>query len=531
MTTPELITYIRERVAQGASSDLILKELIGVGWTRADAQEGLAVVVPNPVSIPTEKVIPQAQVMAASLSSVTTDVRLARDVAPIDTNPKVKVAPTPSPLSMATGSTVQEMTVGSAFKGTSFIGGAPVRPQPQAFPRPTSIPSSVVSPSPGSPASQLYPERIAKAVAATENLGYAGFWQRSLASLIDGAILSFILMVLLVAAVLFGKSSGQVGTFVLAAQLIWVLVGVLYFALGESSSAQATWGKRICGISLMRLDGGQVSFMRALGRYFAKILSSLILGVGFLMVGFTQKKQGLHDFVAGTVVIKRTSPRIWQGIVTLVVVWIIMAVSGGITAQVFVTDLLESFVEVSGGSKIPLSFSDFFSSKSVQTEPITKSSAASVTEEEYEQYVSSDPGSLSLNTVSAYKGSRTLVGPMVLAYQSFWIDVIAPMIPNIDSAQASSRVIIHHIWSKAGKDIYDPESPYEQDASYSNLQFEKRDEPIAHFHANRNLHIIDGAYESSISKIEGVLSLKLPLKGGGSFTRTYPFVLIRGQVL
>ena len=78
----------------------------------------------------------------------------------------------------------------------------------------------------------------------------------------------------------------------------------LYFALMESSSKQATLGKMALGIRVTDVNGNRIGFGRATGRHFAKILSGLILGIGFLMAAFTEKKQALHDMIAGTLVVK-----------------------------------------------------------------------------------------------------------------------------------------------------------------------------------------------------------------------------------
>jgi uncharacterized RDD family membrane protein YckC len=72
----------------------------------------------------------------------------------------------------------------------------------------------------------------------------------------------------------------------------------------ESSSMQATLGKMALGLKVTDLNGKQISFGKATGRYFAKIISAIILLIGFIMVAFTEKKQGLHDMIAGTLVVK-----------------------------------------------------------------------------------------------------------------------------------------------------------------------------------------------------------------------------------
>jgi len=76
----------------------------------------------------------------------------------------------------------------------------------------------------------------------------------------------------------------------------------LYEAFMESSSYQATVGKMIFGMKVTDLNGNRISFERATGRHFAKWLSGVILGIGYIMVAFTERKQGLHDILAGTLV-------------------------------------------------------------------------------------------------------------------------------------------------------------------------------------------------------------------------------------
>jgi len=76
----------------------------------------------------------------------------------------------------------------------------------------------------------------------------------------------------------------------------------LYEAFMESSSYQATLGKMIFGMKVTDLHGNRISFARATGRHFARWLSALILFIGYIMVGFTERKQGLHDLLAGTLV-------------------------------------------------------------------------------------------------------------------------------------------------------------------------------------------------------------------------------------
>jgi uncharacterized RDD family membrane protein YckC len=76
----------------------------------------------------------------------------------------------------------------------------------------------------------------------------------------------------------------------------------IYEAAMESSSKQATVGKMALGLKVTDLEGRRISFARATGRHFAKLISGMILLIGYIMAGFSQRKQALHDMIAGTLV-------------------------------------------------------------------------------------------------------------------------------------------------------------------------------------------------------------------------------------
>jgi uncharacterized RDD family membrane protein YckC len=78
----------------------------------------------------------------------------------------------------------------------------------------------------------------------------------------------------------------------------------LYFALMESYKG-ATVGKMAMGLKVTDMEGNQISFLKATGRYFGKIVSAMILSIGFIMAGFTEKKQALHDIMANCLVVKK----------------------------------------------------------------------------------------------------------------------------------------------------------------------------------------------------------------------------------
>jgi uncharacterized RDD family membrane protein YckC len=145
---------------------------------------------------------------------------------------------------------------------------------------------------------------------AAQAVGYGGFWIRVLAALIDGVIVrvvaapvALIFGGLGMAGMMTGLPHAGLGILGGGVTIILVLFGGwLYEALMESSSYQATIGKMILGMKVTDLYGKRISFGRATGRHFAKILSGMMLCIGFIMVGLTERKQGLHDLLAGTLV-------------------------------------------------------------------------------------------------------------------------------------------------------------------------------------------------------------------------------------
>jgi uncharacterized RDD family membrane protein YckC len=129
---------------------------------------------------------------------------------------------------------------------------------------------------------------------------YAGFWRRFAAYIIDNILISAVFW--LVALVL-GAIAGDGG--VIVAYILGTIGVFVYFAAMESSTSQATIGKIALGIQVTDLQGNRISFGKALGRNLAKILSALILYIGFIMAAFTARKQALHDMIAGTLVVKK----------------------------------------------------------------------------------------------------------------------------------------------------------------------------------------------------------------------------------
>ena len=150
------------------------------------------------------------------------------------------------------------------------------------------------------------------------NTNYAGFWLRLVAVIIDGIIigcLQSLVFVPLLAAVGLGIAGnmenmdmqdtgdmvGMLGVIVAAASAYWLLsicIQIFYYTLMESSKFQGTLGKMALGIKVTDMNGEKLDFVKAFVRNLCKIISNFTLLIGYIMAGFTEKKQALHDMIA-----------------------------------------------------------------------------------------------------------------------------------------------------------------------------------------------------------------------------------------
>jgi uncharacterized RDD family membrane protein YckC len=155
------------------------------------------------------------------------------------------------------------------------------------------------------------------------SVAYAGFWLRFVAYLIDQLVLGIPLLILFavlivvlgLSAALQGLHPGEspdeafaaIGAGVIFLGIaVFVVASWLYFALCESSTWQATPGKKVLGLFVTDLEGNRIAFPHASGRFFAKLVTGLIpFAIGYIMAGFTAKKQALHDMIAGCLVLRK----------------------------------------------------------------------------------------------------------------------------------------------------------------------------------------------------------------------------------
>jgi uncharacterized RDD family membrane protein YckC len=152
---------------------------------------------------------------------------------------------------------------------------------------------------------------------------YAGFWLRLVAHLIDGAVYGIVIGIIFLIPVAFlgvgffraltprMNRENPVFPLMFVSVVMFSMAAIfvlawLYSASMESSAYQGTLGKMALGLIVTDMQGGRISFGRASGRFFAKIITGLVpLLIGYIMAGFTERKQALHDIIAGCLVLKK----------------------------------------------------------------------------------------------------------------------------------------------------------------------------------------------------------------------------------
>lgn len=152
---------------------------------------------------------------------------------------------------------------------------------------------------------------------------YAGFWIRTGAYLIDSVIMAIPMFIGIFILSMMAASTGftdydpydpasaqpELPAGLLIGFVLFMgfmfLLNVFYFAFLQSTKMQATVGKKLLGLKVTDLNGNRITFWRGFGRYLAMVFLSSIFYIGYIMAGVTEKKQGLHDMIASTLVVKK----------------------------------------------------------------------------------------------------------------------------------------------------------------------------------------------------------------------------------
>jgi uncharacterized RDD family membrane protein YckC len=138
-------------------------------------------------------------------------------------------------------------------------------------------------------------------------MDYAGFWRRLAAYLLDGLVFGTVSLVigLLAGVTTLREQFDPMAPLNLSQTAVEFVVMLIYFVLQEGSEKQATFGKRLLGLKVQTVDGERLTYVQALVRFLSRLVCVVTVGFGYLMVAWAEKKQGLHDKIAGTVVVMK----------------------------------------------------------------------------------------------------------------------------------------------------------------------------------------------------------------------------------
>jgi uncharacterized RDD family membrane protein YckC len=474
MVNQQLLDYIKQQLEKNINKEQIKSALMSNGWDTSDVEEGFTAAGPRFSGIPPTPPPP---------ASPSPSVNLNPQPMPNIINPVI------TPITQPTSNVINPVTT----------------------PNIQSVASSINS--------------------SAMPISYAGFWLRAAAALIDAfflnlflGIIGFLYFAFLVKNNSFLNNNAQtiIGVF---SFIVWII----YYPFMESHGG-ATWGKKIIGIKVLKDGGEPVRFLRSLGRNFAKIISALILTIGFIMAGFGRKKQALHDMITECVVVKTkgiSAGRIWAIIILLV----IMGISGVVLAfYVIGMHFMLTLFSPLGGKYLELlpnqnniQFEN--SGDNINSFPVTTFIPLSA--QEYDTYLSIPVAGL--NSESDYRGSHIYAGPALIAFDDFWgLNVALPVIPNLENKRDYIWIDLISVISKDGKEILDRGSTFEQSVFFKGLSLSKNPTPIEHLSGNRSVHIVSETKLSDTKTISGTLFFKIPLDSENSinfYEKSYPFVL------
>jgi uncharacterized RDD family membrane protein YckC len=123
------------------------------------------------------------------------------------------------------------------------------------------------------------------------------FWLRILALWLDSLLINFTIFPIIIT----GFNNIHIEFSKIIHNGIYLLIFIVYSAILESSTYQATLGKYFLGLKVSDKDGNRISFLRAMSRAVLKVLSASTI-IGAWMIDMNKQRQGLHDLVTKTIV-------------------------------------------------------------------------------------------------------------------------------------------------------------------------------------------------------------------------------------
>ena len=351
---------------------------------------------------------------------------------------------------------------------------------------------------------------------------YAGFWIRFLAYFVDALILFAGCLVVGAAAAFAGDA------FALLATLIFLFGPILYFVALHASARQATYGKALVGLKVADNGGNRISFVRSLGRELSKIISAIPLMVGFLLAAFTARKQALHDMVASTVVVRDSPGHVAAALAIslvgvaapFVVMFVfgaalLMALMGGMTGGML------GDMAMQAPPKPPATQM----ARPAPSKPAPPPSKPAPPQVKPAPPIAAAPVALSAEDEKLFGGgvagmdapSMTRVGPALIELSSFfasgpnvWVKVHVPPAAGMGLGRARASVVVKSVTDQGNRDVYDAKSNFEA-PFFRSIDLTETKSGVHRLQGIRSVRLVKGTTEAQVRKVEGVLSLALPL--------------------
>jgi uncharacterized RDD family membrane protein YckC len=356
-------------------------------------------------------------------------------------------------------------------------------------------------------------EHMKTQVLGAASPAYGGFWIRFLAYVVDVLIVGAGCFVVAVAAGLAGEVFGLLATLV-------ILFGpILYFVAMQASARQATYGKALVGLRVADSGGNRISFLRSLGRELAKLISAFPLMIGFLLAAFTKRKQALHDMVASTVVVRDSPGRVLAAlglaVVGIAAPFVLMVVFGAALFTGLMGGMLGEVAVQAPPKPPPTRVAQPAPPKPAppptQVEPAPPAPAAAVA-------LSPEDEKLFGGGVAGMDApSMTRVGPALLELSSFfasgpnvWVKVHVPPVAGMGLGRGRATVAVKSVTAPGNRDLYDAKSNFEQPFFHA-IDLTETKSGVHRLQGIRSVRLLKGTTEAQVHKVEGVLSLALPL--------------------
>jgi uncharacterized RDD family membrane protein YckC len=343
---------------------------------------------------------------------------------------------------------------------------------------------------------------------------YGGFWIRFLAYLVDSVIV-FMLIIVVGGALAF---LGEAGALLIPAACLGI--PVLYWALMQSSPRQATLGKALLGLKVTDASGGRLALPRALAREVCKYISAAPLLIGFLLAGFTKRKQALHDFFVATTVVREGRSHTLVALVVGTLGWIapmglVMVLGVGMFAGMMGYmggDMLAAVQEAQKQSQqapapMPKKAAAAPAAPAAAASPMAPAAPSAEVQTLLQARLSGidKPGSA--------RAGPAIVELDSLSGGSFSIKTYLPMYKEFDGNGVS--VQLAKVLDAKGAELYDPAHSLES-AFFQRVSLRGESAPVPHLGGTRRVNLKSGADGRNLERAEGSVKLSIPVKPVGA---------------